>query len=88
MEPIIVDKIVATPHATKRTKDRLNQIAQHGPKSLIWIEKVSSTIDINGWSGRPCVLVSVGEKGTGNGWFGWIPQDEIIIKKEGKIVCV
>jgi len=34
------------------------------------------------------VLVSVGEKGTGNGWFGWIPQDEIIIKKEGKIVCV
>ena len=88
MEPIIVDKIVATPHATKRTKDRLNQIAQHGPKSLIWIEKVSNSIDCDGLSGRACVLVSVGEKGTGNGWFGWIPQDEIIIKKEGKIVSV
>ena len=74
--------IQCNPRASRRTE---NRVKENAPDGWVWVEKVSNTIDIDMLSGRWCVLVSAGEAGTGRGWFGWLPLDELILKINGKI---
>ena len=56
--------IIPSPKASQRTK---NRIKEHGPIFTIHDHKHIIT------SNRDCTLVS-----SKDGWFGWLPVDEIV----------
>ena len=73
--------------ASQRTKNR----AGHAMASTMWLEKISHP-DCMG--GKKCGLFkstgrqhgAVADGRQMGGWFGWLPLDELLIKKDGKFV--
>ncbi len=57
--------ITATRNASQRTK---NRIREHGP--VFKVRQMS--MSVNAMDGRACVSVE-----SPDGWFGWLPLDEI-----------
>ena len=86
-ESILVTVKAHSDKASLRTKNRVG----HAMASTMWLDKISNP-DCMG--GRKCGLF----KSTGRqhgavedgrqmgGWFGWLPLDELIIKKDGKFL--
>ena len=71
--------------ASQRTKSRCSLAME----STMWLDKISNP-DCMG--GRKCGLFkstgrqhgAVADGRQMSGWFGWLPLDELIIKKDGK----
>ena len=86
-QPILVIVKAHSEKASQRTKNR----AGHAMASTMWIDKISHP-DCMG--GKKCGLFkSTGrqhgavERGAElGGWFGWLPLDELIIKKDGEFL--
>ena len=71
--------------ASQRTKNRCSQMME----STMWLEKISNPDCMGGKkcglfksTGRQAWRVDDGE--AMGGWFGWLPLDELLIKKDGK----
>ena len=87
MEPMLVTVKAHSEKASQRTKNR----AGHAMASTMWLDKISHP-DCMG--GKKCGLFkstgrqhfAVEEGRQMSGWFGWLPLDELIIKKDGKFV--
>jgi hypothetical protein len=62
-------KLAATVNASQRTK---NRIREHGPV-FEWVEERRTDL----FGGGVCMLVRV----ISGSWLGWLPKDEIIVKK-------
>ena len=84
-ESILVTVKAHSDKASRRTKNR----AGGAVASMMWLDKISHP-DCMG--GRKCGLF----KSTGHsavesgkimsGWFGWLPLNELIIRKDGKFL--
>ena len=85
MESMIVRVTAHSQHASRRTKNRCDQMME----STMWLEKISTPDCMGGKKcglfktcGRQAWRVDDGE--VMGGWFGWLPLDELIIRKDGK----
>lgn len=82
-QPILVT-VKALPVASQRTKNRCSLAME----SQMWLDKISNP-DCMG--GRKCGLFKCTGRQHGavadgrqmSGWFGWLPLDEILVKKDG-----
>jgi hypothetical protein len=87
MEPMLVTVKAHSEKASQRTKNRCGMAMA----STMWVDKISHP-DCMG--GKKCGLFkstgrqhgAVADGRQMSGWFGWLPLDELLIKKDGKFV--
>ena len=87
--PILVTVKARPIVASQRTKSRCSLAME----STMWLEKISNPDCMGGKkcglfksTGRQAWRVDDGE--AMGGWFGWLPLDELLIKKDGKLVDI
>ena len=85
MEPILVRVEAHSQHASQRTKNRCGLAME----SQMWLDRISHPDCMGGKkcglfksTGRQHGAVERGDQMSG--WFGWLPLDELIIRKDGK----
>jgi len=87
MESILVTVNPISHLASRRTKNRCGLAME----STMWLDKISHPDCMGGkkcglfWTtGRQHGAVERGEQMSG--WFGWLPLDELIIRKDGEFL--